>query len=442
MAASWKAHPPAGIERARPRCDTRRNTRKRVVPGTIRAGVFAVPDFRRLWLVGLLISIARWLEILVIGVLAYQLTGSAFLVAVMTLLRIAPMGLFGALIGVLADQVPRRATLLGVLAVQGAAIAGLAASAFAGTLTIWQIALASTLAGLGWATDHPVRRMLVGEAVGAARMGSATALDVLANNASRVAGPALGGTLLATLGAGTAFALAAVLYGLAIGSAARLAAGRGRTASAEPVLVRLRTGIAAALANPQQRAVLLVTVIFNLFGWPSTSMVPVIGQGALGLDAGGVGLLASMDGLGALVGAGLIAWLARPDRFALIYVGGTALYLLAMTCFALSPGAVGAGLALLLVGVGGAGFATMQATLIYLTAPPEQRGRAYGVLSTAIGTGLIGFLQLGLLAEWLGAPMATAVVAAQGLAALIVTIQHWRVLLRRDTPTPPAATVS
>ena len=395
--------------------------------------VLAVPDYRRLWLVGLAVSVARWLEMLVGAIVVFQVTGSAFLVALMTLLRLAPMGLFGALLGVLADRAPRRRSLLGVLALQATAVGGLSALAFAGALDVWHVALACFCGGIAWACDNPIRRMMIGEAVGAPRMGTAISLDVMGNNASRVAGPALGGTLLALLGAGPAFGLACVLYLLAIAAASRLAVG---AAAAPPrgtgVLREMRDSLGLGLKLPRLRAVLVVTIVFNIFAWPCTSMIPVIGKASLGLGPEGVGVLASMDGLGALAGAALIGLLARSDRYAALYVGGAALYLAMMIAFALAPGAVPAGLALLVTGIGGAGFATMQATLTYLVVPAEMRGRALGVLSTAIGTGLLGFLQLGLLAEWLGAPVATALVGTQGLLALLLTWRLWRPLLVPD----------
>lgn len=394
-----------------------------------------MPDFRRLLLVGLALSVARWLEMLVVGIVVFQVTGSAFLVAAMTLLRLAPMGLFGALLGVLADRVPRRRSLVVVLALQGIALGAMSALAFAEALEVWHLAIACFCGGLGWATDNPVRRMMIGESVGAARMGPAMSLDVLGNNASRVAGPALGGTVLATLGAGEAFGLAALLYLLAVLMAAGLRVG---ATPAPPrgvsVLGEMRDSLRLGLQLPRLRAVLVVTIVFNLFAWPCTSMVPVIGQAALGLGAEGVGVLASMDGLGALLGAAMIGLLGRPDRYPLIYVGGTTIYLAMMIAFALAPDPKLAGLALLVTGIGGAGFATMQATLTYLVVPPEQRGRALGVLSTAIGTGLLGFLQIGLLAEWLGAPAATALVGVQGLVALAATWRLWKPMLVQPQP--------
>ncbi|MDQ2764919.1 MAG: hypothetical protein M3Y22_16005, partial [Pseudomonadota bacterium] len=53
------------------------------------------PDFWRLWSVGLVVFTVRWLETVAVGVFVYQHSRSAFLVAMMTMLRLLPMGLFG-----------------------------------------------------------------------------------------------------------------------------------------------------------------------------------------------------------------------------------------------------------------------------------------------------------------------------------------------------------
>src|SRR3984957_13542617 len=73
-----------------------------------------LPDFRRLWLIGLVVFAVRWLEMLVVGVFVYQRTGSAFQVALMTLLRMLPMVLFGPLIGAVAERFERRTAQISV----------------------------------------------------------------------------------------------------------------------------------------------------------------------------------------------------------------------------------------------------------------------------------------------------------------------------------------
>ena len=65
-------------------------------------------DFWRLWFVGMIASTVRWLETVVVGVVVYQQTGSAFVVAMMTMLRLLPMGLFGAFLGAFVERFDRR----------------------------------------------------------------------------------------------------------------------------------------------------------------------------------------------------------------------------------------------------------------------------------------------------------------------------------------------
>jgi MFS family permease len=163
-----------------------------------------------------------------------------------------------------------------------------------------------------------------------------------------------------------------------------------------------------------------------VFGWPFTSMIPVIGQIQLGLGAQGIGILASMDGIGAFCGALLLTLFLRPAWYARAYLGGVVIYLVMLIVFALVPSPGIAGSALLLTGLGGAGFSTMQATLVYLTAPPEMRSRILGVLSMCIGTGPIGFVALGLLADAIGPQWAITVSASVGLVCLVLTRPLWR----------------
>jgi MFS family permease len=178
-------------------------------------------------------------------------------------------------------------------------------------------------------------------------------------------------------------------------------------------------------------AVLIVTIIYNVFGWPFTSMIPVIGQDSLHLAAGGIGILASMDGIGSFIGAITIALWVRQPHFTRLYISAVLSYLVLLIGFALAPSPVFAGGALLLTGFANSGFSVMQATLIYLAAPAEMRSRLYGVLSLCIGSGLIGFLHLGVMAELIGAPWATVLSGAEGFLALALTWRWWRPLLGR-----------
>lgn len=389
--------------------------------------MLASPDFRRLWLVGFIISAVRWLEMLAVGVFVYQHTGSAFDVALMTLLRMLPLALFGAVIGALAERVERRRALVGVVLLMLATSLTLALLAHAGILAIWHLALASFCNGVAWASDNPVRRVMIGEVVGSERMGSAMSLDVGGNNASRMLGPTIGGALLAYTGISGAFTASVLLYAVALAAAIGVSHRNSQAAAAVgSVLARVVEGFVLVRREPRLIGTLLVTVIYNVFGWPFTAMIPVIGKDNLDLGASAIGALASMDGIGAFIGVVAIAVYARPAHYRLLYVGGVAVYMAMLIVFALVPNVPIAGAALLLTGVSNAGFSVMQATLIYLAAPPEMRGRLYGVLSVCIGSGPIGFLALGVLADMIGASVATALSGAVGLCALAATWPWWR----------------
>lgn len=390
-------------------------------------------QFRRLWSAGLLGALVRWLEILVFGVFAYQQTRSAFWVASMTMLRMLPMALFGVLFGAVAARISRRS---GLLATQGVllatSIALLLVSAF-GALEVWHLAAASFINGAAWAGDNPLRRALMGDIVGPLRMGHAMALDAVANNACRLLGPMLGGVLLAQAGMTAVFALTALLYALALAALLTLSEPAAPITPAKSgAWSMLVGGFAAARETPSLAATLCITILFNIFCWPVLSMVPVIGQERLQLGTQQIGLLASMDGVGALLGAIALASLARKARYGHVYVGGMLVFLAGLLMLALAAHPLMAGVAMLVIGLGQSGFAAMQTTLVFVTAPPQRRLEAMGLLTMCIGIAPLGFIAVGWLAERVGAPTATVIFALGGFAALAMSWPLWRPCVREE----------
>lgn len=393
--------------------------------------LFANADYRRLWFVGLVFSVVRWLEMLALALYAYQLTASAFIVAMLTMLRLMPMGLFGAFLGAAAERFDRRRALILVVATQTTITLTLALLASFGLIQVWHLAVASFANGIGWASDHPVRRMMIGDAVGAERIAGALSIDTATNNGTRIAGPVLAGLLLAELGIAAVFFFCLALYAPALFAATGIGM-RRQTPGATPssLVTSIREGFAWVLRDRRMTGVFVMTVLLNVFGWPATSMVPVIGTDYLGLGPKGVGLLAACDGVGGLLGALLIAAFARAAWYGRLYVGGVGLYFVAMLLFATAPGISVAATALALTGAFGAAFAAMQATLVYRAAPVEMRARLLGVVSVCIGTAPIGSLYLGFLAEMFSPRTAIVALAAQGLLAMLLTRRCWLATLR------------
>lgn len=390
-------------------------------------------QFLGLWTVGLLTSLVRWVEMLAFGVFTYQQLGSAMWVAAMMVLRMLPMALFGFGFGAVAARISRRTCLLATQGAQlGTSLVLLGMSA-AGALEVWHLALASFVGGAAWAGDMPLRRSLMGDVVGPHRMGQAMAFDAMASNGSRLIGPAVGGLLLASGGMTAVFGVAVITYAAVVATILALPStpvnGQVEHRTYEGVSAAVSGALQAARQSPRMVAVLYVTVVFNLFCWPTVSMVPVIAQDRLQLSSRGIGLLASMEGVGAVLGSLLLFVLAPRLRQGHVYVGGTFLFLAMMPAFALSTLPLLSGMALVLIGLGQASFAVMQSTLVFVSAPPERRLEAFGLLTMCIGIAPVGFLLMGWLAELLGAPWAIVAIAVVGVGTMAASWRLWRPIL-------------
>ena len=172
----------------------------------------------------------------------------------------------------------------------------------------------------------------------------------------------------------------------------------------------------------------MVTVLLNFFGYSFISMLPVIGAEKLELGPVLVGVLMSMEGAGALLGLLALTIYAEPRYFMRLFVGGAIVLMVAVLVFSTLPWLGPCLLVLFIGGLGEAGFASMQATILFEASPPAMRRRMMGVLVVCIGAAPLGMLHTGLMAEWLGADVAVGVIAAEGLAAIAVCLWAWPAL--------------
>jgi hypothetical protein len=96
-------------------------------------------------------------------------------------------------------------------------------------------------------------------------------------------GPAVGGFLLAGTGIQGAFILSVLMYCTAQWAILTIRSRIPRAAGSGAVLARIAEGLASVRTDKRLIGVLVVTVIYNIFAWPFTSMIPVIGRDRLHL---------------------------------------------------------------------------------------------------------------------------------------------------------------
>ncbi len=399
------------------------------------ASLFRDANYRKIWATGMGSGISRWLEMLASGIYAYAVTGSPFLVALLAIARLIPLVALGLLIGTLADRFSPKRFMISGMAL-GTVMSTIVLLAFIFDVASYGLVLFSAfVAGIVWSMDMPLRRRMIGDLAGRDRLVTALSFDSATNHSTRAIGPILGGILYEFLGPGGAYALVAVCYLIGLVNIARVEDKRPAQSAIEDrtgIVADFREALTLVANNSDILRILLVTVAFNVFALPFLSMIPVLGSETLNLSAGWVGVVAGIEGMGAFFGGLAIAMYNPSIGLRRFYFFGVALYLVCAFTGGFITMLLPMMFAVLGIGIGTGGFSSMQSTLTYSVAPPHMRSRLFGLIVICIGTGLIGVANMGLMAEWFGAPMAVRIVAAEGAVALLALGFGWRELWNKQ----------
>jgi Na+/melibiose symporter-like transporter len=239
-------------------------------------------------------------------------------------------------------------------------------------------------------------------------------------NFCRVADPALAGALLAvpSIGVNGVFVVMALMYGVVLASLLRLprrprdgrveSPDRPRSSSWEQLL----EGLGYLRSSPVLLALLGMGFLAMFFGMPFQTLMPLFAEHVFGVGAGGLGVLMSAVGLGALAGSLTVAALSRFPRPAQLQLGFGIAFGLGLVAFALAPSFLLAVLALVLVGFASSAYSALNSTLVMANTQPRLHGRVMSVYLLTFATMPLGAFPLALLADQLGGP---PVVAGAGL---------------------------
>ena len=372
--------------------------------------------FLKLWGAGGLTNSMRWVEMLVSGLYAYELTRSAFAVSLVLMARALPMLLMGALSGAVAESLNRKYLLMAGQALTALGAIAIAILAALGWLSLWHLWLNGLIGGLVWTNELATRRRMVAETAGPERIVPAIAFDTTTGSTTRMIGPMLGGLFYETIGVTAAYVIASALYLIALLLVFTVEYSQPRRAFVpRRLFAEVAEALRIALAHPALRVVLGVTLVMNIFGFSYNSILPAFGDRAFGASAIEIGLLAAAEPLGALISGLALALRRGPQAGRRVFLLGSAAFLAVLALAALAPSLWLAALLLMLGGFGTAAFASLQTGIVMMEAPVEARSRILGLTTTCIGTGPLGVLVLGALADGIGPPFAIAGFALLGV---------------------------
>ncbi len=386
-------------------------------------------DYVRLWSIGVALNIVFWLETVALGIYVYDLSESAFAVGFIGFLRLAPLLLLGAFIGSIADRVNRRAMLAATNTTLAIVYLILGVLVVTDRIELWHVSAGAFLGGVLWATDFPVRRAMIGDSLPPDRLSAAFGVDMASGNFARVFGPLVGGVFIQQIGMQGVYFLGSAMFGMASLIAMSMLLtrnGRNATSHASGIASNrsydLRSGLRYVRTDTVLFVTIIVTIVMNVFAFPYHLMIPVIGSDKLQVDPVLVGLLFSVEGVGATFGALIVAAMAQPRHFTRVYTYSSVGLLATLMAFAFAPWYWLVLPLLFVSGFAMSGFATMQSVIVVISTNPVIRGRVLGVLTVAIGSGPIGALFIGIMGAQIGADKAVFTIAAIGLALTIATV--------------------
>jgi MFS family permease len=336
-------------------------------------------------------------------------------------LLLAPIG------GALADRISKRAILISSQSFTAAVFFGLAWLMASGEMQVVHLSVGSFLVGMTFAFLGPTRSAYVVELVEPEHRGSAIALNQVALNFSRVAGPALAGVLLGwkLCGPTGAFIAMGLCYASAVATQYLLPRSQTSGASSQHgVLSDIADGVRYVRGNPRLRALLLMFVLAIMLGFPYVTLLPGFVKHQLNLPSTNVSLLFSVSAAGGLLASLLSAPIADSRYALLAYRGAGVAFGVSLMLLLGAHSLLAASSLLFVVGFASGAFTTLNGAVLMRNTDARYMGRVMSIAMLAFGAfGLVG-LPVGVLADAVGegpafvvlGGLVTAAVLFQGIA--------------------------
>jgi MFS family permease len=399
--------------------------------------------FRWLWIASVVSNVGTWMQNVGAAWLMTELAPSALLVALVQTATNLPVFLLGVPAGAAGDLFDRRKLLLVTQGLMLAAAAVLGVLTLTGSTGPWTLLWLTFALGLGATMNGPTWQAIMPDLVPKQELPSAIALNSVGFNLARAVGPALGGAVVAAIGAGAAFVLNAISF---VGVMIVLYLWRRnpdpeqhpQPLSTESVGAAMWAGMRYVRFAPPIHSVLLRSGSFIISASALWSLLPLIAKVELHRDSTGYGVLLGCLGVGSILGALMLHRLRQLFSLDTMVTAAVALFGAVNIWMAYLTGYLTVALALVVTGVA---WMTVNSTLTTATqtsVPSWVRARALAVyLLVFQGAMAVGSVIWGAIATRIGL---RATLLSAGVALLVAAAATFRLRLAglRELDTSPS----
>lgn len=343
------------------------------------------PDYRRLFLSGLITAVGSMVTYVAIPFQVAELTGSFIAVGLIGLCELVPLVVFGMLGGSLADTVDRRRMILATEAASGVLVLVLLLNAHAPQPQLWLIFVVAALLAMCDGLQRPSLDAMIPRVVPHDQLAAASSLSTISRNLAQIGGPALGGLLLAFGGAAAAYGLDVLSFALSLVVLWRLRSIRAaRSDDDRPSLRHIGEGVRYAVQRRDLLGTYVVDLIAMVFAFPY-ALFPFL---AAELDATwALGLLYSAGAVGGLLVTATSGWVRHVHHHGRAIVIAAMVWGLGIGLVAIAPSLVWVLVLLAVAGAGDMVSGVFRGLMWNQTIPDEMRGRMAGIemLSYSVG---------------------------------------------------------
>ena len=400
-------------------------------------------NYRFLWLATAIFSSGFWLQQVVVGWLAYEITGSPLLTSMALGLDALPILVGAPFGGLISDKFNKKKLLSIMYSYQAVLMIGYSVVIAMGYANIWNLFIFIFLVGISWIINDPARMSLLAVIIPKKSLINAFALNSMAFSVMRLLIPAAGGFSLAIFGPAPLFIVEAILMFSAATAIMMIQLDKdfsfdNSDRSAKQLLADLKSGVTYVVNQKTIIGLTFMTVNMVILVMPFVhGLMPVYAAEVFEVGPQGLGLLLSAAGLGSLIGTVILAsctQISRPGKILFVLLGFlgvlmatlaiTNIYSVAMIVIMLLSGSM-----MSYFSISGA---TVQGIL-----PDQYRGRVTGIYMMAWGLMPVGSLLAGSIANVVGPQLSTLIGSSLIFVSLIAATYCfkgvWKYRLEEDS---------